>query len=80
MKGQVAPLDPTAETKEEFESRYREGFPRAVFGKNTLAVRCTCDDGGGPTHWGAIPNTPEAIGEHESHEEILADIREMGGL
>lgn len=68
-------LDPCVETREEFERRYRVIFPRAVFGQTHLSLECTCEDGGGPTHWAAIGNTPEMIRFHRSHEECLAELR-----
>ena len=70
-------FDPTLETKKQFEARYRKGFPRIIFGVNMIAMPCTCEDGGGPTHWVAIRNIPAAIKAHLDHEKCLADLREM---
>lgn len=72
-------FDPTTETKADFEMRYRSSETGAVFGTNRVAMPCTCEDGGGPTHWAAVRNTPEAIDEHLALEKCLADIRKGAG-
>lgn len=64
-------------SKEQFEADYLATHPRAVFGQTVVAMPCTCEEGGGPTHWAAIRNTPEAIEDHMSHEQCLADLRDM---
>jgi len=67
---------PVGESREQFEARYCKSYPYAVFGKNVVSLACTCEDGGGPTHWAAVPNTDDAIREHEAHEECLKWLRE----
>lgn len=68
-------FDPCKESVEEFEARYKRKFPPTVFGQTHQSVKCTCPDGGGPTHWAAIRDTPEAIEDHRDNEECLADLR-----
>lgn len=63
-------------SQEEFERKYCEKFPRVVFGRDRVSMPCTCDDGGGPTHWTAIRNTPEAIENHKQHEICLSETRQ----
>lgn len=63
------------ETQAEFEARYLEGFPRVVFGETVVAMPCTCEDGGGPTHWAGVNNTPGAVADHLEHESLLASNR-----
>ena len=67
----------TPEPVEQFMREYRVSHKNAVFGGNVVAMKCTCEDGGGPTHWAAIRNTPEAIENHIEHEKCLADLRAM---
>jgi len=74
--------DPCTETREEFERRYAlaastpaELAQRVVFGETHVSMECTCDDGGGPTHWVAIFNDPESINDHLEDEKCLADLR-----
>ena len=66
-----------SETRCEFERRYVADFPRATFGEdgNMIAMTCTCDDGGGPTHWAAIDFDRKSILAHQDHERILAELR-----
>lgn len=70
-------FDRTHETQAQFEARYKECRPTAIFGVNTVSMSCTCEDGGGPTHWAAIRNVPEMIVDHLAHEECLASLRSM---
>ena len=63
------------ETRAEFELRYKSEFPQVQWGKTYVAVPCTCEDGGGPTHWCAVRKTEEAIRDHVEHENLLADLR-----
>jgi len=69
---------PTAETVDHFKARYLRRFPKTIFGKTKVVLACTCEDGGGPTHWAAICNEPRAIADHLEHEVCLADLRKMG--
>ena len=63
--------DPLTETKTEFEQRYAESSSSpVVWGDNKVSMPCTCPEGGGPTHWAAIGNTPEMIELHLETEEI----------
>ena len=68
--------DPTKETQVEFEMRYKEKFPRVVFGEKMVSMSCTCEDGGGPTHWAAVRNSSRSIQEHLDFEEILSSNRD----
>ena len=70
-----APRMPT-NSREAFEASYRLTHPQASFGDNMVALPCTCEDGGGPTHWAAIRNTADAIAAHHEHEQLLRDIRQ----
>ncbi len=63
------------ETKEQFEARFAKYMPSAVFGENRVAMPCTCKEGGGPTHWVAIANTPESIRDHRELEKCLTELR-----
>lgn len=72
--------DPCKESREQFEARYQGKYPHRIFDKIKVAMKCTCEDGGGPTHWAAIRNTPEAIRDHRDHEECLSDLRERHGI
>lgn len=56
----------TEETKQEFIERYMSGRqkPNGTFAKFKIALPCDCDDGGGPTHWAAIPRDPMLIAHH----------------
>jgi len=65
------------ETRQEFETRYADGMPGTFFGSTHVSLPCTCEDGGGPTHWAAIRNTPDAIEDHISHEKVLEELRKM---
>lgn len=69
--------DPTQETQQEFEKRYAAGpaMGGRVFGKDMVSMPCTCEDGGGSTHWCAVFNEPEFIESHLSHEEVLRELR-----
>jgi len=69
---------PTAETVDQFKARYLRRFPKTIFGKTKVVLACTCEVGGGPTHWAAICNNQNAIEDHLRDEECLADLREMG--
>ena len=69
-------IDPNKETRLQFEERYEAGSNGVKFGVNMLSLPCTCWDGGGPTHWAAVSNTPSAIKEHVLHEAILKELRE----
>ena len=62
--------NPTEETQEEFEHRYtaQSSYP-VVFGEDHISMPCTCEDGGGPTHWAAIINTPEMTALHVEDED-----------
>ena len=62
------------ETRKQFEDRYTD-CPLGVFGRDVVALLCTCEAGGGPTHWAAIANTPEAIQDHQDLEAILVQGR-----
>ncbi len=57
----------TDETKEEFEARYSEYNPDAFLTR--VAMLCSCEEGGGPVHWAAIPNDEESIADHLRQEE-----------
>lgn len=84
-------IDPTKETQVEFENEYDDNRvrclqPSGVFqiqpGESKprmISMPCTCEDGGGPTHWAAIGNTTEAIESHVDHEDTLKWLRENGG-
>lgn len=64
-------LKPLTETQAEFEKRYAEEYAYpVVWGENKVSMPCTCEYGGGPTHWAAIINTPEMIELHLDTEEI----------
>ena len=69
-------VDPTQETREQFEERYTASVYGVEFGVNTLSLPCTCTDGGGPTHWAAVSNNPVAIKSHVLHEALLKQLRE----
>lgn len=72
-------FNPLEETKEQFQSRYiAAGNFHVVWGETHVALPCTCEDGGGPTHWACVNDTPEAVQSHLDHEQCLADLREMG--
>ncbi len=58
-------FDPTTETKEAFEARCCKG-------KGKIAMSCTCEAGGGPTHWASIRDNPQAIQDH-----LEVELREM---
>jgi hypothetical protein len=72
--------DITIESKEAFIARYcaNSRIIRDRFDARMVAMECTCEDGGGPTHWAAIFNNPLSIQDHLNHEEVLEDLREMG--
>lgn len=57
------------ETKEEFETRYSKNNP-GVFKTGRVAMLCSCEDGGGPVHWAAIPNDEESIADHLEQERL----------
>lgn len=66
--------DPTKETRAEFEERYASGSRWPMkWEVDYLSLPCTCDDGGGPTHWAAIRNTPEMIELHKEDEQLRAE-------
>ena len=53
-----------SETKEQFIARYC-GPENMDFTHGIMVVLpCDCEDGGGPTHWAAVRNTPEMIQLH----------------
>lgn len=63
-----------SETRQQFEQR----FGTEVFVKKLMvAMHCSCEADGGPVHWTAICNTPEAIEEHLDAEECLDDLRKL---
>ena len=68
-------IDRCEETQEQFIERYERRYPRAFSSGDMVAMPCTCEDGGGPTHWAAIPNIPEGIAEHLEFERFLAEER-----
>lgn len=74
--------DRTKETREEFEARWLAAWQlehpgsQYEFGNQVVSMPCTCEDGGGPTHWAAIPNDPGAIHDQELHERVLAELRD----
>lgn len=70
-------MDAPTETQAEFEARYNARYRSVVFGEDMVSLPCTCEEGGGPTHWAAVRNVPEAIKEHREHEECLAELRKM---
>lgn len=63
-------FDPTTETKEDFEARCCKG-------KDKVVMPCTCEAGGGPTHWAGIRDSPQAIQDHLDDEKYLAELREV---
>ena len=71
-------MKPTEETKEQFMARYQstEHGLGSFDSQKMIAMRCSCEEGGGPWHWAAIYNDPESIERHKSHEECLASLRE----
>ena len=69
-------VDFTQETRKQFEERYAASVYGVAFGANTLSLPCTCEDGGGPTHWAAVSNNPVAIKAHVLHEALLKQLRE----
>ena len=68
-------MDPTKETKEAFMRRYKDAAGKdgryVRWGENGIALPCTCPDGGGPTHWAFVSNTPEAIDAHWEMEDVF---------
>ena len=66
--------DPTKETQAEFEERY-DVDRDDLFKHRLVSMSCTCEDGGGLTHWAAITNTGQAIQHHIEHEECLEWLR-----
>lgn len=47
------------------------------FKDRMISMPCTCDDGGGPTHWAAIGNNPRSIRAHLAHECVLSELRDF---
>lgn len=53
------------ETKEQFEERYSRASHRPdIFKTHKISLPCDCEDGGGPTHWAAVPRDPELVRDH----------------
>lgn len=71
--------DITIESKEAFIARYCAGsrMARDRFDRRMVAMECTCEEGGGPTHWAAISNNPLSIQDHLNHEGCLEELREL---
>jgi hypothetical protein len=63
------------ETKEQFEERYKSFSPDIVFGRDMVAMPCSCEDGSELIHWAAIHNTPKHIQEHIDDEIIRMILR-----
>ena len=81
MKYDYKRIDTTTEkqqTKEEFEA-WLESNGSLISSRNSVAMECTCEDGGGPTHWMAVMSTEEAIKAHLDHEKTLAELRSTQG-
>ena len=57
------------QSKEDFELEFAAKFPGVQWGKTHHALYCTCRDGGGPTRWAAIQNTPGEMRKHRELEE-----------
>lgn len=67
------------EPREAFEARYIESCEHSVeFGRTHISIPCSCEDGGGPWHWAAVKNNPEAIEDHFENESWLANLRPAG--
>ncbi len=63
-------MKPTEETKEQFMERYVNASRDCdIFEKQFIVLPCDCEDGGGPTHWGAVRRDAEMI---ESHLDLYA--------
>ena len=58
-------MNPTEETKEQFIERY-VAWPNVArdFENDLIVLPCDCEDGGGPTHWAAIPPDAGLIRHH----------------
>lgn len=63
------------QTKEQFQAAYSADRPHVVWGETWVSLPCTCEYDGGPTHWAAVRNAPDAIEAHEEHEKVLASLR-----
>jgi hypothetical protein len=66
------------QTQDEFIAEYVAAFPHKTFGSEDAThcvLQCTCEDGGGPTHWAAIRNTKQARESHFEDEESRRDMR-----
>jgi hypothetical protein len=58
-------MKPTKETKEQFIERYQKGYSKNIpFEDDYVALLCDCEDGGGPTHWAAVPKNLGLIKHH----------------
>ena len=64
------------ETREEFEKRYLEAYPRTVFGKTHVSMECHCDGVDYVPHWACVEDTPGSVQYHLDHEKVLAWNRE----
>ena len=64
--------DRTKETLGQFKQRVSDQWREGC-----IAVPCTCEDGGGPTHWAMLYGSEAEIIEHLRHEKVLADLRQV---